>query len=348
MPAHNIEKRLLQEKDDGLIDRLDKEALSFWKWQKVITTILGILGIFITLLGYLEGKVGFYNSLAIITGLLFILYVPYIIRWSIFLSVNKLIAISTLEAERYLAFTKTEQTGVHRLEELLEAHDKTLVLRVEEAIKKLIKQEEEDKLKSLREKYHRVHFKALSSTNEFNKSETSAVKLGLVKGVQHSIRTISRIGPAETDHLPMANQEGKNYFEESKEALQRIRNNHPLSTEAKEYTVHRVFIIFKERLNKPDELSKVKACIQEYCDTGFDVRIALQEELKEHQGYTFAIYDDEIVLRLSYDRHSQEPGEGIVYFSDAVVNDVYKQRYKEIEAQSYRPDDFWKKHCPAA
>lgn len=204
-----------------------------------------------------------------------------------------------------------------------------------------IQQGYEEKFEKMKEKYKQVEFKAVNSINEFTANEANAVKIGLIRGVQHSVYAIYRV---ETYlPLPMDPLDDKNYFKANKKALDRIRKNHPSHTEVREYTIHRIFVIAREVLDDPDKVERIRSKVEEHCKAGFNVRIALKEDLGEPPAYEFAIYDKEICLRLGVNQPDRRYGEGTVYFDDAVLRDVYMRRYRDIEAESDKPEDFWSK-----
>jgi hypothetical protein len=210
---------------------------------------------------------------------------------------------------------------------------------------KLPKSGYQDKYEKLKEKYKDVHFKDVRSTNEFNVAESKTVKIGLMKGVQHSVYAIQRI--EKYLPLPIDSQDDSIYFQANKDALERIRINHPSPSDAREFTIHRIFVIAKEAFEEDEIRDKTKRIIKEHCDEArFDVKVVFKEDLEEQPAYEFAVYDDEVSLRLSINQQSEKYSDGVVYFDDAVWRDIYKERYKEIETQSYTPKEFWEKFDP--
>lgn len=247
---------------------------------------------------------------------------------------QKLNQISQLSAEK----SKPQRSKEEMIQENLE---------LTRAIYGLIRQSANNvewpaNLERLQSKYKAMSFRDPRSTQDFSRSEVPRLKIDLMKGVQHSVYAIYQIEP----YLPLPQElpDGENYFEENKRALERIRNNHPLSTDGNEYTIHRIFIVSSEALSDPKRMEQIKASIDAHCRAGFSIRIALKEDLEELILYEIAIFDDEIALRISIDHHEKRYGEGVVYFDDAVIRDVYLRRYREIAAQSYLPKEFWDKY----
>jgi hypothetical protein len=182
----------------------------------------------------------------------------------------------------------------------------------------------------------------MNSINEFTAAETKAVKLGLMKGVQDSVHGMYLVEP----YLPMPQsvQDDVNYFEENKNAYLRIEENHPNKNDLEENNIHRIFIISSEFLeDDAGKVDQIKTIIAEHKERKFDVKVVLKEDLKELPTFEFAIYDNEIVLRLSIDHKLKDFGDGIVFFDDAVLRDVYRRRYKDIEAEGCIPSEFWEK-----
>lgn len=198
-----------------------------------------------------------------------------------------------------------------------------------------------EKFERLKNKYKDVSFKSMNSTSEFTSSEANAVKIGLMRGVQHSVYAIYRVEAYLP--LPMSTHDDQIYFEANKQALLRIKKNHLSENDRRKYNIHRIFIMSRDTLEDPDRVREIKEKLQEQSNAGFDVLIALKEELLEPPTYEFAIYDYEIVLRLNIDQVGRRYGEGIVYFDDAVLRDVYSRIYKDIEAESSAPEEFWKR-----
>ena len=200
----------------------------------------------------------------------------------------------------------------------------------------------EDKYERMKKKYSYVPFNnSMQSTNEFPASETHAVKIGLMKGVVKSVYAIYRV---ETYlPLPMYPTDDQNYFQENIHARRRIRKDYSDDFEAPEFNIHRIFVIASEFLQDPDRVRVLQGIIGRQQDEKFDVRIALKEDLVELPAFEFAIYDNEIALRLGINQAQKCYAEGIVYFDDAVWRDVYIRRYKAIESQSCSPALFWKR-----
>ena len=199
----------------------------------------------------------------------------------------------------------------------------------------------EDKYEKMKAKYKDVTFKDVNSINEFTPAEANAVKIGLIKGVQHYVYAIHRVEAFLP--LPMDPQDDRNYFNANRRALDNIKYNHPADSDREEYNIHRIFVVSREALEDADRVSKLKSKVREHNDARFDIRMVLKEELEEQPPYEFAIYDNEIALRLGINQLEKRYGEGIVYFDDAVWRDVYSRRYKAIEAESCKPEEFWEK-----
>lgn len=194
----------------------------------------------------------------------------------------------------------------------------------------------------LEKKYH-LHFKDWKSVIDLKPEEVDAIKLRLMDGVQHKVYAIHRV--EDFLPLPQQRQDDKNYFEKNRDAFKRIRDNHRDPGDRSEYTIHRIFIVSKEGLKVPGRGQKIRERIQKHCDEGFDVRVAFTEELKAVPAWEFAIYDEEIVLRLEFNNETNDYGVGSVYSDKFQVDDRYPKLYEVIEAQSSKPDeDFWKEH----
>jgi len=197
-----------------------------------------------------------------------------------------------------------------------------------------------DKFERMQKKYSWIHFKEARSINEFSVRETNKVKLGLMKGVEKCVYAIHRI---ET-YLPLDAEDETNYFEDNKKALERIRKTYDSPGDSHDHNIHRIFIISKEALEDPSMQGRIRSKIEDHCKAEMDIKVVLKDNLIEVPAFEFAIYDREIALKLVINQHSRSYGEGIIYFNDAVVNDVYQERYKDIEAQSLKAEDFWKKY----
>lgn len=201
-----------------------------------------------------------------------------------------------------------------------------------------------DKFERMQQKYNWINFKAARSINEFSAKEMNKVKIGLMKGVNDCVYAIHRI---ET-YLKLEPEDETNYFEDNKKALERIRIHHTNPGDNHDHNIHRIFIISLEALNDETLRSQIQLKIDAHCNANMDIKVVLKENLIEVPAFEFAIYDNEIALKLIVNQHGQSYGEGTVYFNEAVIKDVYKERYKEIEAQSLKAEDFWKKYMVKA
>lgn len=201
-----------------------------------------------------------------------------------------------------------------------------------------------EKFERMQQKYSWIHFKEARSINEFSLRESNKVKIGFMKGVQNCVYAIHRI---ET-YLSLDPEDETNYFEDNKKALERIRSQYDSPSDSHDHNIHRIFIISREALDDPTLQGQIKSKIEAHCKEDMDIKVVLKENLIEVPAFEFAIYDNEIVLKLIINQHARCYGEGTVYFNEAVVNDVYKERYKEIEAQSIKAEDFWKKYLTKA
>jgi hypothetical protein len=162
------------------------------------------------------------------------------------------------------------------------------------------------------------------------------VKIGLIKGVQHNVYATYTIDI--DSHLPSEEVDERNYFDGNKAAHRRIRKNH-LNDD--EYNIHRIFIISQAALDHHKDRLKIRAAIEHHIDADFDIKLIRKEDLPEQLPYEFAIYDDEIVFRLSLGPTGKVLDKGRTYFDDAIVQEIFKEGYREIEARSFKPHDFW-------
>jgi hypothetical protein len=196
----------------------------------------------------------------------------------------------------------------------------------------------------LQNKYH-VSFREEQSVIDLAPEEVDVYKLRLMRGVQKKVYAIHRI---ETFlPLPMEKGDDKNYFKENKDALARIIKNHedPNWNRDSEYTIHRIFIVSKEALKDAVRGQEIKTKIQLHCDEKFDVRVAFKEDLKTVPPWEFAIYDEEVALRLGFDIEEEGYGDGTVYRDDFQVHDRFPKLYEVVKSQSSRPDEnFWQEH----
>ena len=60
--------------------------------------------------------------------------------------------------------------------------------------------------------------------------------------------------------------------------------------------------------------------------------------------WEFAIYDDEVALRLNLDKEKHSYGKGGIYSDHAMVSH-HQERYRVINAWGHKPsEEFWKKY----
>jgi hypothetical protein len=188
---------------------------------------------------------------------------------------------------------------------------------------------------NLREKYNLK--KDWHPVIDFTSAEVDAVKLELMNKVEDRVSAIHWVESPLP--LPLEKADDQNYFDSNKGALERIRSKHHNPTERQDYSIHRIFIVTKTELADLARRSKIMEKIHEHHEAKFDIRIAFKEDLKEVPRWEFAIFDDEIALRLSLDKDNRDYGEGSIYIDEHMVH-KYRERFNTIRAKSYEYRDF--------
>ena len=202
------------------------------------------------------------------------------------------------------------------------------------------------KIGRLRDKYKGVNFAPISLSKDYESvDECREVKIELIKGVQRSVYAIHLV--EKFLPLPLESNDDEQYFDGNIKALDRMlsnrsNDNSDAADEDDAYGIYRIFIISQDALNAHEKRHEIADRIKRHAER-FNVLVVKKEELMSPPNYEFAIYDDDIAFYLSVDLIKGVYGEGTIYLDDAVIQGVYKKRFRTIKGLACSPEKFWGK-----
>lgn len=239
---------------------------------------------------------------------------------------------------------KHDEIITQRFEDLISRHDETVTLRFKRMLGEV--EEKVEKIEFPKEKFDRLKIKYDVELRPMRLQEYEdlagfhRVKIGLINGVEESVFATYVI--ERFSSLPLETDDEVNYFNGNLEALKRMRAKYPDDT--KKHGIHRIFIISQDALDNHEKRHEFQSRIVQHVTAGFSITMVRKEDLDDQLRLEFAIFDDEIVFELRIGDSGKGFRKGTIYFDEAIVQSVYKERYREIESRSCSPDKFWSRY----
>jgi hypothetical protein len=179
----------------------------------------------------------------------------------------------------------------------------------------------------------------INGENRFPQWELPSVMSALARGVEKDIRAIYVLTP-ETfrDSKKHIAQEGE-YFEACRTSASRIAIKTGKKTQE---IIRRVFLVSEQVLNDPHLLIAARKLIQRHSAGGlFGVRVLCPPPVRPTSD--FAIYDDNIVLKLELEMFERRISSGLVHWSRTARSNysrTWENLWKSPEARTV--EDFFK------